>query len=139
MTDGTKTPAKVVYTIAPYTSQPNQVTTISATGMTLEANGNNIKQDGINLVVWGHEKLSIVFNVTDGSAQPCSVVGIAISPDGSTDLSKKAAFPSAEINNVDLSLQLKDHDPSQASYEFYLLAQNGTGNLGLIDPLITNQ
>lgn len=139
MTDDTKTPAKVVYTIAPYTSAPNQVTTIPATGITLEANGNNIKQDGLNLIVWGHQKLSIVFNVTDGSSQPCSVVGIAISPDGSTDASKKAAFPSAEINNVDLSLTLKDHDPSQASYEFYLLVQNGEGDLGLIDPLITNQ
>lgn len=130
-------PAAVNYTIAPYTSQPNQVTTISPTGMTLDAKSNNIKKDGdFNLTVWGHQNVSMLFNVSDGSALPCAVVGIAISPDGSTDPSVRAAFPRAEINSA--GLKLKDHDPSAASYEFYLLVQNGNGDLGLIDPLITN-
>ena len=137
MTEDTKQAATVTYTIAPYTSQPSQVTTISAAGMVLDPKGNNIKQDGVNLTVWGHQNVSMLFNVTDGSSKPCAVVGIAISPDGTTDPSVRSAFPRAEIDSA--GLRLKDHDPSQASYEFCLLVQNGDGDLGLIDPLISNQ
>jgi hypothetical protein len=132
------TPAFVQYTIAPFTSSPSTVTTIAPTAMALAPNGNDITQDGdFDLIVNGRARVSIRFTVTDGSSAACAVVGIAMNLESGLDPSIRDAFPTALINNSGLTLA--DHNPANASYEFYLLVQNGAGQLGLIDPRITNQ
>ncbi|HSW07597.1 hypothetical protein [Aquabacterium sp.] len=131
--------ALVAYTVAAYTSSQSQVLTIHPTGITLTPNGNNIAQaspGSYDLVVSGRLPVNIQFSVTDSSGATCAVVGIAIDPvsGGGT---VRDAFPTALINANGLTLA--DNDPTNSSYDFLLLIQNAEGDLGLIDPLITNQ
>lgn len=130
-------PAFVQYTIAPFTNSPGTVTMIAPTAMGLVPNGNSIAKDGtFDLLVSGTSPIAIRFSVTDGSLTPCAVVGIAMNLDSGTGPIRDA-FPTALINNTGLTLA--DHNPSTASYDFYLLVQNASGQMGLIDPKITNQ
>lgn len=132
------TPAYVAYTVAAYTSSPTEVLTISPTGMTLTPNGNNITQSGtFDLVVSGRERVSMRFTVTDSTGASCAVVGIAIDPLGGSDPFGRSAFPTALVTSNGLTLA--DHNPTNTNYDFVLLIQNAAGQLGLIDPKITNQ
>jgi len=137
-TDTIDTPAYVAYTVAAYTGSPTEVLTINPTGMNLTPNGNSITQSGsFDLIVSGRQRVSIRFTVTDSNNASCAVVGIAIDPQSGIDPAGRAAFPTALVNNS--GLLLADHNPTNTSYDFVLLIQNAAGQLGLIDPKITNQ
>jgi hypothetical protein len=101
----------------------------------------------VTLVVAAGQSPLLTFNVSDASGNPNSYVmgGIALQNMGTGGGTGGASFPTTSIQVDSLgttTLSLQNTDLAQkgatTTYDFWVMVQNSNGDVGLIDPLVTN-
>lgn len=105
---------------------------------------------GTTIQVLKGRQPTFLFAATDGTLSSSSylLTGIALK-NLSTNLSGggTASFPGVEVSTIGRTgyygVTLQDNnsgaESTSTSYDFWVMAQNAAGDVGLIDPLITNQ
>ena len=101
-----------------------------------------------SLTVQKSKKPKFGFNVCDasGATNTYFLGGVALKNMASSGGSGGASFPSASVSTAadgSTTLQLQDDNlgssNSTAQFDFWVLVQNSSGDVGLIDPLINNE
>lgn len=96
------------------------------------------------LVVGSQKTPKFSFTATDATASATAyfLTGVALKNAAATGGNGGQSFPGLKVD-VDnqtnaTTLTLQDNNKGAATYDFWVMAQNSAGDVGLIDPLISN-